>query len=199
LLLTTSPLIWAESVIVLSASAVKAPLNAAQDISLAATGYRLQSTFGTSGAVIKRVEAGEQVDIVVLPTALLDELVHQGFIAAEGRISLGTVLLGIAVRSGTAYPLIATTADVRKTLLECRSIGLADPASGATTGVYFAKLFKEMRLEDEGVGARLPGRDPESPDSKGPTALAPIRAMMSRHSPASRANAPAPHTMMSSN
>jgi len=33
-------------------------------------------------------------------------------------------------------------------LLDAPSIGLADPASGATTGIYFAKLLKQMNLDE---------------------------------------------------
>lgn len=138
----------AADVVIVSAAAVKAPLDAAQAIAPAATGDRILSSFGTAGVVRDKITAGEPADIVVLPPARLDDLVQQGLVAQQGRTGLGVVRLGVAVRSGTTKPAIATEADIRATLLAAPSIGLADPASGATTGLYFAKLLKQMGLDE---------------------------------------------------
>ncbi len=144
----------AADVIIVSAAAVKAPLDAAKTLAPAATGNAIQSSFGTAGVVRDKITKGEPADIVVLPPARLDELVQQGLVTPEGRASLGVVRLGIAVRSGGAKPAIATEADIRTALTAAPSIGLADPASGATTGIYFAKLLKQMGL-DETLKARI--------------------------------------------
>jgi len=138
----------AADIVIVSAAAVKAPLDAAQALAPAATGDRILSSFGTAGIVRDKITAGEPADIVVLPPARLDELVQQGLVAQQGRVGLGVVRLGVAVRSGTAKPAIATEADIRATLLAAPSIGLSDPASGATTGLYFAKLLKQMGLDE---------------------------------------------------
>ena len=140
----------AGEVTVASAAAVKAPLDAAAALSDAAIGERLTTSFGTAGAVRDSVTGGRPVDLVVLPTARLDELVRQGLVAAEGRGALGTVRLGLAVKAGAPRPAIATEADIRAALLAAPAIGLADPASGATTGIFFAK-----RLGDMGLAERL--------------------------------------------
>ena len=73
---------------------------------------------------------------------------RQGLVEAAGCQPLGTVRLGVAVRAGARRPAIATKADVRATLLAASAIGLADPASGATTGIYFAKLIGDMGLAE---------------------------------------------------
>ena len=133
---------------ILSAAAMKAPFIAAQGTALAATGSRLLLDFGTAGDVRDKVVAGTPADLVVLPPARLDDLAAQGLIAPDGRADLGAVRLGLAVRTGAPHPAIATEADVRAALAEAPSIGLADPASGATTGIFFAKLLKQMRLDE---------------------------------------------------
>ncbi len=138
----------ADDVVVISAAAVKAPLEVARGMAVAATGHGLQMSFGTAGFVRDKVAGGAAADIVVLPPARLDELVQRGLVLPEGRIGLGLVRLGVAVRGGAAQPAIATEADIRAALLAAPSIGLADPASGATTGIYFAKLLKQMNLEE---------------------------------------------------
>ena len=138
----------AGGVAIASAAAVKAPLDAAAAVSEAAIGERLSATFGTAGAIRDQVTGGVAVDIVVLPPARLDDLVRQGLVEAGGRRPLGTVRLGLAVRAGASRPAIATEADVKEALLGATLIGLADPASGATTGIFFAKLLGDMGLAE---------------------------------------------------
>ena len=133
---------------ILSAAAMRAPLLTAQGMAPAATGSRLLLEFGTAGSLRDKVAAGAPADLVVLPPARLDELAAQGLLAPDGRADLGAVRLGLAVRSGAARPAVATEADIRSTLTAAASIGLADPASGATTGVFFAKLLKQMGLDE---------------------------------------------------
>ena len=133
---------------VLSAAAVKAPLEAAQAQAPAATGHSLRSSFGTAGAVKDKIARGEPADIVVLPPARLDELVQQGLVAPEGRASLGAVRLGVAVKSGRPSRPWPRRPISGRRCRKRRRIGLADPASGATTGIYFAKLLKQMNLDE---------------------------------------------------
>ncbi len=137
----------AGDVSVASAAAVRAPLEAAAALSGAALGNRMVMSFGTAGAVKEEIYKGTVVDLVVLPPARLDELVKASLVFAEGRVPLGTVRLGAAVRAGAPRPAIATESDVRAALLAAPSIGLADPASGATTGIYFSKLIRDLGLE----------------------------------------------------
>ena len=133
---------------ILSAAAMRAPLLAAQGLAPAATGSGLLLEFGTAGSLRDKVAAGAPADLVILPPARLDELAAQGLLAPDGRADLGAVRLGLAVRSGAARPAVATEADIRSTLTAAASIGLADQASGATTGVFFAKLLKQMGLDE---------------------------------------------------
>ena len=91
---------------------------------------------------------GCPVDLVVLAPARLDELVHHELVEAEGRRTLGTLRLGFAVRIGAPRPAIATEADIWAALLAAPAIGLANPASGATTGIFFAKFLGDMGLTE---------------------------------------------------
>ena len=152
-LFAVAPLADADEIVVLSAAAVKAPLDAARDRAVAGTGSSLRASFGTAGAIRDKVTSGEPADIVVLPPARLDELAQRGLLL-PGHVDLGVVRLGIAVRNGASRPAIATEADIRAALLAAPSIGLADPASGATTGIYFAKLLKQLGL-DQTLASRI--------------------------------------------
>jgi molybdate transport system substrate-binding protein len=134
-------------VIVLSAAAVRPPLLAAADL-VRGHGGALRPEFGTAGAIRDRILHGATVDLVVLPPAGLDQLAQRGLVVRDSMRALGTVRLGVAVPARAVHPAIATEAQVRATLLAAPSIGLADPATGATTGVYLAALLTRMGLAD---------------------------------------------------
>ena len=148
LLLASLHVALAEDVTALSAAAVRSPLAAAQALAPAATGFGLTFSVGTAGTVREQIAGGAPADIVILPPSGLDTLDTRGVTTPDGRESLGTVRLGVAVRSGAPKPSITTEADVRAALSMAPTIGLADPASGATTGLYFAKLLKQMDLDE---------------------------------------------------
>ena len=137
----------AGDVLAVSAAAVRAPLEIAAASSESTIGERLLSTYGTAGFVADRVAGSSDVDLVVLPPARLDDLARRGFVVAGG-VPLGSVRLGLAVRTGTPWPSVATEADFRAALLAAPSIGLADPVSGATTGLFFAKRLAELCLAE---------------------------------------------------
>lgn len=148
LLLCQSSGARAGEVAIASAAAVRTPLEAAAALSQAAIGERLSMSFGTAGAVQDRAAGGRAVDIVVLPPVRLDDMVRQGLVDAR-TVALGAVRLGVAVRTGTARPAIASEADVKAALLAAPAIGLADPGSGATTGIFFAKLLRDLGLAED--------------------------------------------------
>jgi molybdate transport system substrate-binding protein len=52
------------------------------------------------------------------------------------------------VKQGNDKPGLATPGDFKAALLAAPSIGLADPATGATTGIYFAKLLGDLGIAD---------------------------------------------------
>ena len=134
--------------VVYSAAAMKAAMGPVPAEFAAATGDYVRFVFGTAGFVRDKVAGGEAVDLVIAPPAPLKELAGQGLVAAESIKGLGETKLGVAVRHGTPHPALATEADLSTTLLAAPSIGMPDPATGATTGVYLAKMFDKMGLTE---------------------------------------------------
>ena len=56
---------------------------------------------------------------------------------------------GLAVRAGARVPDISTPDAFKRTLLAARSVAYVDPAAGATTGIFFAKLLERLEIADE--------------------------------------------------
>jgi molybdate transport system substrate-binding protein len=144
----------ADEVIVVSAAAVRSSVVEAPTLFERATGHRARFTFTTAGGVRERAMGADGLDVAIAPPSQIDDLIARGFLAAGSRVDLGVTSLGVAVKSGAPRPVIDTAAALRQAFLDAPSIGLADPATGATTGVYFAKLLKDQNLA-EAIAGRL--------------------------------------------
>ena len=101
---------------------------------------------GTVGQIQKRLEAGERADVVIVSAAALKSLDEAGELLAHA--PLGRSGMGIGVRAGTPHPDLSSTAAFRQVLLHAHRIATTDPASGATSGTYFAQLVHKLAMDD---------------------------------------------------
>ena len=136
----------AADLVVYSATAMQAALASVPAEFAAATGNHVRFVFGTAGFVHDKVAGGEAVDVVIAPPAPLQQLAKSGAVQGDTVKGLGETKLGVVVRQGAPHPKTATEDEFRTALLAAPSLGAADPASGATTGIYLAKLFDRLDL-----------------------------------------------------
>jgi molybdate transport system substrate-binding protein len=121
------------------------------------TGHKLITVYGASmgdtpTAIPARLARNEPADVVILVRSALDALVRSGKVKLGSETDLARSLIGIAVKAGAALPKIATTEDLRQTLLAARSIAYSDSASG----VYVSsELFKRLGIEQVSAKARM--------------------------------------------
>jgi molybdate transport system substrate-binding protein len=135
----------AESV-VLSAAALKAALAERPPEGSEPGDSDKPVTFGTAGAMHAAAVSGAPFDVIILTPPLTEDLVKRGLVDGATVHPLGTMRLGAAVKAGAAHPAIDTPDHFRQTLIDAASIAVADPKSGATTGIYLEKLFASMGL-----------------------------------------------------
>jgi len=115
------------------------------------TGHRLVAVWGpsmgeTSGAIPKRLERGEPIDVVIMVGDALDKLVQQGRVEDAGHRLLANSMIGVAVRAGAAKPDVSTVEGLKLALLNARSIAYSDSASGE----YLSKvLFPRLGIADQ--------------------------------------------------
>ena len=133
--------------VVPSAAAVRAGLASLPE-RFAATGNQVKFVFGTAGGTRDRVTSGQPFDLAIAPPAQIADLTKRGFLIEGKGGPLGSTRLGVAVKHGGDKPVLATTEDFKAALALAPSIGLADPSTGATTGVYFAKLLGDLGMAD---------------------------------------------------
>src|SRR5262245_33257500 len=110
------------------------------------TGHEVELSFGTVGALQKRLDAGETADALILGAPAIAKLAQAG--AVEGATSIATTSVGIAVREGTTPPDISTPQAFRQALVAAPRVAFSDAAVGGSAGVYLARLFVELGLAD---------------------------------------------------
>ena len=112
------------------------------------TGHTLALTAGTVGQLRDKLLAGEAADVVVMSDTAIDQLIGRGHLVRGSRVDIARTGIGVAVREGAPKPDIATPDAFKQALLSAKSIAYVDPASGATSGIYFAGLLARLGIAD---------------------------------------------------
>ena len=118
------------------------------------TGHKLQMSWGPSSgsspeAAQVRLRNGEHVDVLIMVNTGMDELVRDGAFVPLDRRDVAVSKIGVAVKSGHPLPDIATPAELRNALLEAKSIGFSEGASGS----YVANvLLKKLGIAEQVAG-----------------------------------------------
>ena len=114
------------------------------------TGHTLNFVSDTTGALQKRLAAGEKADILVLSGPGMDAVEKEKMIAPGSRVDLSRALVGVGVKAGSNTMVDLSSPDAFKaSLLKVRSIAYVSPAAGGTSGVYFDGLLKKMGIADQ--------------------------------------------------
>jgi molybdate transport system substrate-binding protein len=113
-----------------------------------ASGHVLRITYGPSGGLARRLNAGEAVDLVVVDSKALDELIKQGKVV-RGRTDLARTGIGIAVRKGAPKPDVSSPEALKRVLLAAKSIAHTAPAGGGVTAAHVMGVFEKLGIAAE--------------------------------------------------
>jgi molybdate transport system substrate-binding protein len=138
----------AADVIVLTAGAFKPVLLDAAPAFEASTHDTVAISNDTAGGVSARVVRGEQIDLIVMPTAALEALAAQGKVMAGSVVAVAKSGIGVVVKNGAPAPDISTVEAFKRTMLATPSFAYIDPTSGGSSGIYLAKLFARLGIAD---------------------------------------------------
>lgn len=138
---------------VLSTGAFKQVAAALVPLYEARSGNRIVLENDTAGGLAKRIEAGASFDLVILTPDLIKELVARGKVVPDSVVDLARVGIGVVVPDGAALPDISSVAHFRQALLDARSVAYIDPASGGSSGIYLAQLFRQW-----GIASQIDGK-----------------------------------------
>lgn len=115
------------------------------------TSVKVVTAFGPSmgntyEAIPNRMERGEPVDVIILASSALDDLIKRGKVRSDSRVDLFRSAIGMVVRAGAPKPDIRSVNALKRTLLEASSIAYSDSASG----VYIAtELFQRLGIAEQ--------------------------------------------------
>jgi molybdate transport system substrate-binding protein len=110
------------------------------------TGHKVVVQFAPAADLKAQIDKGEAFDIAVLTTALIDELIKQGALAAATRANIAQSGAGVAIKKGAPKPDISTADAFKRALLNAKSIAYV--GSGAT-GANIRKIFDRLGIAEE--------------------------------------------------
>ena len=144
LLFAANP-VHAADLAVLSAGAVEPGLKPVLAAFERESGQRVTLSFATAPQIRERVANGAvQPDVVIAPSAVLDELAAAAKVDTTARVSIGRVGIGVAVRPGSARPDLTSADTLKRALLEADQVVY----NRASTGLYVEGLIKRWGLTE---------------------------------------------------
>lgn len=113
------------------------------------TGHHLKITVDNSGALQRRLRAGEKADIILVAAQAMDALQKENRTVQGTRVDLGRALMAVAVRADAPPMDLTTGAAFRQALLDAKSVALTDPAGGGTAGVYMEAIMERFDITEQ--------------------------------------------------
>lgn len=113
------------------------------------SGCRLDITWNTAPVLVKRLQAGDTADVLILNRAGMDAMERDKRVRVGSEATLASSATALAVKAGANRPDISTPEALKRTLLSARAISYSDPAAGGASGIYFAKLIERLGIANE--------------------------------------------------
>ena len=125
---------------VFSPSAMHSSLEALAAAHRERGGDEVALAFETAPAFVKRLETGQQADVLIATPSLMKDLFVLGKVHGDSRLELGRVGVGVVVRKGAPRPDISTTRALTAALHDADSIVYNRASSGMYVETLIAKL-----------------------------------------------------------
>jgi molybdate transport system substrate-binding protein len=110
------------------------------------THHSLVFTFGTAAKLKKQLDDGMAFDVVVLPTAMLDDLSKGAKVQAASVAGVAKSGNGLMVRKGTALPDISSPERFKRALLEAKSVAYSKEGQ---SGIAAAKVIDRLGIAEQ--------------------------------------------------
>ena len=112
------------------------------------TKHQLTITVVETGEIQKRVLAGDNFDVIMVPKAAADEFEQAGKMA-PGAVQLIRVNFGLAVPAAGPRPDTSTPENLKNTVLRARTVLITDPKTGGISGVHLMEVLEKLGIADE--------------------------------------------------
>ena len=109
------------------------------------TGHKVTAIFAGTDDIVRRLGAGETLDIVIAPAVWIDDLIKRGLVVADSRADVARSGIGAATRAGAPRIDIGSADGFKNGLLGAKSIVL----SAGVSGIYLNGLFQRWGVAGE--------------------------------------------------
>jgi len=109
------------------------------------TGHKLVTHFDLPPALVRKIDAGEPYDVIILSYDV-EALIRQDKVVADSRTVFGRVGVGVAVRQGSPQPDFSTVEAFKRSLLDAKTIATSGEGS---SGRYVASLIERLGIAEQ--------------------------------------------------
>ena len=109
------------------------------------SGHTVQVQFGTGPQLTTRLGAGQTGDVLIAPTAVMDQAVADRTVTVPTRTTVGRVGVGIVVRSGVTAPDVSTVDRLRNALLGADAVVY----NRGSSGLYIERLLTQIGVANQ--------------------------------------------------
>lgn len=134
----------AAEIIVVSPGTVQEMMVALIPIFERASGHKVSISFEAPSAMLSTI-ANRQIDIVLSPADVIDDLAKKGTVVAGSRVDLARSGVGMAVRAGAPKPDIGGADAFKKSMLAAKSIAY----SRGPSGNHFVSVIQTLGIADQ--------------------------------------------------
>lgn len=111
------------------------------------SGHKVEFSYAVMSALRDRIAGGEKVDVLVMPTNILDGYQQSGVERPQSRAVLGLVSINAVMRKGAPKPDLSTPEKVTQAILNARAVTHATPGE-TPSGTHMGKLIEQMGLSE---------------------------------------------------
>jgi molybdate transport system substrate-binding protein len=128
------------------------------------TGIAASYTPGNTGGggMVRRLKAGEQMDVIVMTSDDMETQVKAGLIRADSVVPFARDGMGIAVLKGSPKPDVSTKEKLRAMLLAAKAVGMQDPDPAHHSGLIVHQILDDLGVVDEVTKKAVIITDPAS-------------------------------------
>lgn len=113
-----------------------------------AHGTKIAVAWGTAPQLIKRLQAHESGDVLLLNRAGIDVMLGAHRLVPESVTAIASSATAVAVKQGAPKPDISSEAALKRSLQAAKAISYSHPDNGGASGIYFAKLLDRWGLRE---------------------------------------------------
>lgn len=141
-----------------AAAGIKLPLIELSQAYQTESGNLIINDFDTAGAAEKKFLADPDASFLITTKPRIEKAIAAKLLTQGKALHLVDTAAGIA-SSQQIKPNIRNGDELKSALLNARKIAFSDPARGATVGLHFVKVIKELGIESEVMEKAVVARD----------------------------------------